>query len=96
MLCVVFVFCINIKFKYCIYLLYIQRKRPDDFVKYFQRILEIISEPDYVGVHPSDPDSVEFVKVLDDDILGAVKLAPEGYLYKANIFLWVVEDRPPV
>lgn len=26
---------------------------------------------DYVGVHPGEPDSVEFVKVLDDDVLVA-------------------------
>lgn len=65
---------------------HIQRKRPDDFIKYFQRIPEIISEPDYVGVHPGEPDSVEFVKVLDDDVLVAVKLAPEGYLFLSSMY----------
>lgn len=65
---------------------HIQRKRPDDFVKYFQRIPEIVSDPDYVGVHPGEPDSVEFVKILDDDILVAVKLAPEGYLFLSSMY----------
>ena len=65
---------------------HIQRKRPDDFEKYFQLIPEIISEPDYVGVHPDEPDSVEFVKALDDDVLVAVKLAPEGYLFLSSMY----------
>lgn len=65
---------------------HIQRKRPDDFNKYFQRIPEIISEPDYVGVHPTEHDSVEFVKVIDNDVLVAVKFSPEGYLYLSSMY----------
>lgn len=65
---------------------HIQRKRPDDFKKYFQRIPDIISEPDYVGVHPTEPDSVEFIKVINNDVLVAVKLAPEGYLFLSSMY----------
>ena len=65
---------------------HIQRKRPHEFVKYFQKIPDIISELDYVGIHPDEPDSVEFVKVLDDDVLVAIKLAPEGYLYLSSMY----------
>jgi hypothetical protein len=66
---------------------HIKCKRPDDFNRYFQRIPDIISKPDYVGVHPTEPNSVEFVKVIDNDVLVAVTLAPEGYLYLSSMYV---------
>lgn len=62
------------------------KKRPKDFENYFQRIPEIISEPDYIGIHPKEPNSVELVKYFDNNVLVAIKLDPSGYLYLSTMF----------
>lgn len=47
----------------------------------------IIAEPDFVGKHPKEPDSVELVKMLDDATMVCVKLDHKsGTLYVASVF----------
>jgi phage-Barnase-EndoU-ColicinE5/D-RelE like nuclease3 len=62
------------------------KKRPEHFEMYFQRIPDIINNPDYIGVHPSELNSIEFVKVLEGNVLVAVKLDPKGYLYLSSMY----------
>ncbi|QXE18855.1 PBECR2 nuclease fold domain-containing protein [Clostridium sp. 001] len=66
---------------------HIKKKHPDDFKKYFQNIPEIIESPDYVGQNPKEKDSIELVKVIDGDVLVAVKLDPSGHLYFSSMYL---------
>jgi len=66
---------------------HIKNRHPAEFKKYFHKIPEIISTPDYVGVHPNEPNSVEFVKVLEDDVLVAIKLSPDGYLFLSSMYV---------
>lgn len=65
---------------------HIKKNHEESFIKYFQYIPEIINSPDYVGVNPSEPNSVEFVKIFSDNILVAVKLDPKGYLYLSSMY----------
>lgn len=47
-----------------------------DFDDVFDRIDEIIDEPDYIGLHPSGQ-SLEYIKRIDGNVLVAVRLSEE-------------------
>lgn len=52
------------------------RKHSHEFANFedtYKRIDQIISEPDYVGVHPTGQ-SVEYIKKIDGNVLVAVRL----------------------
>lgn len=57
-------------------------------LKYIDRIPDIISNPDYIGVNPNEGgDSVEFIKKYDDNVLLGIKLdASENYYYVSTMF----------
>lgn len=47
----------------------------------------IISQPDYIGHNPREPQSVELVKRLDNNMMVCVKLdIKKNYLYVASFF----------
>ncbi len=65
---------------------HIQRRHPD-FVGYMDKLPEILLNPDYIGKNPKEPDSMELVKVFDDNILVAIKLdIKNNYLYVASLY----------
>ncbi|MEX5397234.1 PBECR2 nuclease fold domain-containing protein [Streptococcus sp. ZJ93] len=46
---------------------------------YFNRLEEILSHPDYIGVNPREKGkSAEFIKVFDKNVLVAIKLHKNG------------------
>lgn len=46
-----------------------------DVLKYFDKIEEIINNPDYVGINPSKKtESIEYVKIFEDNVLVALKI----------------------
>lgn len=55
-------------------------------LKYLDRIPYIIDNPDYIGVHPDEANSVELVKEFDGNVLLAIKLSEEGYLFVSNLY----------
>lgn len=56
-------------------------------LKYIDYLPEIISNPDYVGIDPKEPDSVEFVKVYKDNIWVGIKLYKDGdYYYVSTMY----------
>jgi len=58
-----------------------------DCLKHLENIREILASPDYIGVNPNEPDSVEYVKVYEKNILVGVKLeTTEGYFYVASVY----------
>lgn len=62
-------------------------KRHPECMQYLSKIPEIISCPDFVGTNSDEPDSIEFVKIYDKNILLAVKLdIDHNYLYVASLF----------
>ncbi|GKH49619.1 hypothetical protein CE91St46_07300 [Eubacteriales bacterium] len=63
------------------------RKRHYGLLPYMEKIPEIIIAPDYIGVNPGEPDSIELVKRYSDNIQIAIKLdAAKGYLYVASLY----------
>lgn len=63
------------------------QKQHKGFESYMSDIPDIIENPDYIGVNPKEPDSVELIKVLKDNILVAVKLDKKNnYLYVASLY----------
>ena len=62
-------------------------KRHPDCEKYIGCISEIIDSPDYIGKNPGEPNSIEFVKCYDSNILVAVKLdLANEYMYVASLY----------
>ena len=63
------------------------QKQHKGFECYMPDIPDIIENPDYIGVNPKEPDSIELIKVLKDNILVAVKLDKKNnYLYVASLY----------
>ncbi|GAA0472754.1 plasmid-related protein [Alkalibacillus silvisoli] len=56
------------------------------FMEHYQSIPDMISQPDYVGQNPKEPNSVELYKRLSDTLLVAIKLDPSGYLYLSSFY----------
>lgn len=66
-------------------------EHPDDFVKYGDKIAEIIANPDYIAKHPSK-DSIEYIKVFHDHVsnehvLVAVRASSNGVYYARSLFV---------
>lgn len=63
------------------------KKRHPGLEKYMSDIPDIIKKPDYIGVNPKESDSVELIKILDDNILVAVKLDKnDNHLFVASLY----------
>lgn len=61
--------------------------RHNECLQYIERIEDIIKEPDYVGKNPKEPNSIEMVKIYDNNIQIGIKLdASNEYLYVATLF----------
>ena len=63
-----------------------QRHHPE-FVHRVSDIPTVIQCPDYIGVHPKEPNSIELIKRLNGNLMVCVKLdKKENYLYVATVF----------
>lgn len=66
--------------------IHIQKNHPD-YVKHMNKISDIISHPDYIGVDPTKSSSIELVKCYDENFMVAIRLdTDENYLYVATFF----------
>ena len=64
---------------------HISKKHPS-CLKYLDKIHEIITAPDYVGVNPKETNSFELIKRYDDNILIGIKLdMKNSYYYIATL-----------
>jgi hypothetical protein len=63
-----------------------KRQHPGVIEQYGHLIPDMISNPDYVGHNPTEPDSIELVKYINEHLLLAVKLDPSGYLFVGTFF----------
>lgn len=63
-----------------------RRDHWEDFLAYYQDIPTMISEPDYAGQNPKEPNSVELYKVMGDHILLAIKLNPSTELFLGSFY----------
>ena len=54
---------------------------------YIDKIPEIIESPDYIGKNPHEPNSVELVKIYEDNIQIGIKMdLDKNYLYVATLY----------
>ncbi len=61
--------------------------RHPDCLKYLNSIPDIIDCPDYIGINPHEPKSIELVKKYDSNVLVGIKLdLNENYLYVASLY----------
>jgi len=65
---------------------HINSHHPDCTV-YYEKIPEIIADPDFIGTDPTKKDSVELIKIYQDSILIAITLSSQGdEFYVATLF----------
>jgi len=65
------------------------KKRHENCLHYIPDIPDIIANPDYVGINPNEPDSVEYVKLYNENILVSVylcKAKEEDYLFVSSLY----------
>lgn len=63
------------------------RIRHRECLQYIESIEDIIKSPDYVGKNPREPNSIELVKIYDNNIQIRIKLdISNEYLYVATLF----------
>ena len=65
---------------------HILRGHPQDYENYFNRISEIISNPDYIGKNPLLPNSIELVKIFNDIVLVSIAINIGGFLYISSMY----------
>ena len=65
---------------------HIEKRHPNE-MDILSKIPLIIAAPDFVGHNPKEPDSVELVKVLGDNLMVCIKLdVSNGVLFVASAF----------
>ena len=56
-------------------------------LKYIDYLPDIISNPDYIGIDPQEPDSIEFVKTYKDNIWVGIKVnKDEEHYYVSTMY----------
>jgi len=64
---------------------HMKRRHSSAYVKYAERLSQIISEPDYVGINDEDG-SLEYVKIFDDHVKLVVRVAGDEKLYVRSMY----------
>lgn len=65
---------------------HIQKHHPNE-TWVINEIPNVIRDPDYIGRHPNEPDSIELVKTIGDNVMVCIKLDKKnGYLFVASAF----------
>ena len=66
--------------------LHVQKRHPNE-VNNLSHVSSVIKSPDYVGHNPKEPNSIEIVKKISDNVMVCVKLdQTENYLYVASVY----------
>lgn len=65
---------------------HMRAEHPEDYCKYFDKIPEILSEPDYIGRHPVNS-SIKFIKTYEEYVLVAVRVSGGGKLFTRSIYV---------
>lgn len=65
---------------------HISRRHPN-CLQYINNIPDIIKNPDYIGINPQEPNSIELIKNYGIDLQIAIKLEKGGnYFYVASMY----------
>lgn len=66
--------------------IHVKKRHPKE-VDNLRHISSIIAEPDYIGKHPKEANSIELVKVLSGNVMVCIKLdSADGYFFVASVF----------
>jgi len=65
---------------------HIKRNHLSVYMKYRNRLPQIISKPDFVGINEDDG-SLEYVKMFDDHVKLAVRIAGDERLYIRTMYI---------
>ncbi len=56
-------------------------------IELISHIPTVIKNPEYIGKHPTEPNSIELIKQIDKNVMVCIKLdIKEDYLYVASVF----------
>lgn len=64
---------------------HMKTSHPRDYAKYKDNVIDILMNPDYVGVNPGDG-SIQFVKILDKKVAVAVRVSLNGTYYCRSVY----------
>ncbi|MFW6229882.1 MAG: PBECR2 nuclease fold domain-containing protein [Halanaerobium sp.] len=70
---------------------HIRKKHKKEFDKYLDKLPEIINNPTYVGVYPSQG-GIEFIKKYEDNVMVAVRASKKDVLYVRSVYC-ITEDK---
>lgn len=70
---------------------HIKSEHPQDYIKYGHELESIISQPDYVSLHPNNG-SIQYIKVFFDEekeehVLVAVRTSKSGIFFVRSLFV---------
>jgi hypothetical protein len=65
---------------------HIQKKHSDYYEDYFYSIPSIVCSPEYYGLYPSKPNSIELVKKINDYILVGIKINSTNNLLVSSFY----------
>jgi hypothetical protein len=66
--------------------IHMKKRKHFKCLKYIDNISDIIKNPDYIGINPSEDNSIELIKKFKDNVLIGIKLdTEENYLYVSTM-----------
>jgi len=68
-------------------IVHLMKQKHYNCIKHIDKISDIVSEPDYIGINPNENGiTVELIKIIDKNILVGIKLnTDENYLYVSTM-----------
>lgn len=70
------------------------KRNHENMLRYIPQLSEILNQPDFIGRNPKQPESsFECIKVLDDNVLVAVKLDVKSDYYFVASMYDVTDDK---
>ena len=66
---------------------HIKERHPYAFKKYFHRLIEAISKPDYVGLADKDSCKMEFIKSYKDNLLIALRVEEGNHIFISSMYI---------
>ena len=66
---------------------HMKQRHPYDFEKYFDQLIDILADPDYVTINPRD-NSVRYLKHIGEMVHVGVKISAGGNLFARTLFIF--------
>ena len=66
---------------------HMQKRHPEAFKKYFEKLENILSKPDYVNINPKD-NSIKYIKQIDTNVVVGVRISNKGTAFARTLFVF--------